>query len=458
MRLCIDYQQLNQVTVKNKYPLSRIYDLFDQLQGTSIYSKIDLRSGYHQLWVREEDISKKTFRTRSRSTTVAEIRSFLWMAGYYRRFLENFSQISKPSTQLTKKYVPFVWTLECKESFQELPRRLTTALVLALSSGLDGYVVHTNASLQGMGCVLSQRVHDFTFDRMSHLYVQNVVCLHGIPLSIVSDRDLRFTSRFWGGFQRALCTTLSLSTTYHPETEVQSERTIRTLEDMLRAKVMNFGPAWHDLLASVDFYYNNSYHHNIDMAPFEALYGCRCRTPLFWDEVGDRKVEGAQLMQQMTDVRDVSYRLAFPPYLFGIHDVFHVSLLRQYVVDELHILHPNEVKLDQDLSYVDRPLRILDRKDKVLRNKRIPLVMVQWQHRGTEEATWELESRMVKEISDEFKDIRDGLGMIENGPKGDQERKQRLENGNNVLENRKMEPKNCRKEAKKEDGRIRAVR
>ncbi|XP_073139130.1 uncharacterized protein [Henckelia pumila] len=99
----------------------------------------------------------------------------------------------------------------------------------------------------------------------------------------------------------------------------------------------------------------------------------------------------------LENVGDVAYRLTLPPYLSGIHDVFHVSLLRQYVADESHILHPTEVQLDQDLSYVEIPLKILHRKENVLRNKRIPLVMVQWQHRGTEEETWELESRMQTE-------------------------------------------------------------
>ncbi|XP_073137213.1 uncharacterized protein [Henckelia pumila] len=152
---------------------------------------------------------------------------------------------------------------------------------------------------------------------------------------------------------------------------------------------MDFGLVWHDHLALVEFAYNNSYHNSIGMAPFEALYGRRSRTPLFWDKVGKRQVEGPQLIHQLTDAVD-------------IHDVFHVSLLRQYVADESHILHLTEVQLDQDLSYVKRPLRILDRKDKVLRNKSIPLVMVQWQRRGTEKASWELESRMRAEHPELF--------------------------------------------------------
>ncbi|XP_073133732.1 uncharacterized protein [Henckelia pumila] len=226
------------------------------------------------------------------------------MAGYYCRFVENFSQISKPLTQLTKKDVSFVWTLECEKIFHELRRRLTTAPVLALPSGSVGYVVYTDASLQGFGCVLTQRDHVIVYAsrqlktheenypqvktefrrpggllqslkipewKMARLYVQEVVSLHGISLSIISDRDPRFTSRFWGSFQRALGTTLILSTAYHPDTDEQTERTIRTLEDMLRTTVMDFGPTWHDHLALLEFAYYNSYHRRIGMEPFEAL-------------------------------------------------------------------------------------------------------------------------------------------------------------------------------------------
>lgn len=140
---------------------------------------------------------------------------------------------------------------------------------------------------------------EFTYDHMMQLYVHEIVRLHGVSLIIVSDRDPRFTSQFWGSFQRAMDSTLSLSTTYHPETDDQSEWTIRTLEDLLRASVMDFGPAWRDHLPLIEFAYNNNYHQSIDMAPFETLYGRRCRTPLFWNEVGERQAEGPELVQQM---------------------------------------------------------------------------------------------------------------------------------------------------------------
>ncbi|XP_057416627.1 uncharacterized protein LOC130711144 [Lotus japonicus] len=264
MRLCIDYRQLNKVTIKNKYPLPRIDDLFDQLQGAQCFSKIDLRSGYHQLKIKKEDVPKTAFRTRyghyeflvmsfgltnapaafmdlmnrvfkpfldhfvivfiddilvyskgkeeheehlrlvlqtlrekqlfakfskcefwldtvaflghvvskdgisvdpskveavqnwPRPTTVKEIRSFLGLAGYYRRFVKDFSKLASPLTRLTQKKVEFQWSNACEKSFQKLKECLTSAPVLALPSGGGGYAVYCDASRVGFGCVLMQ--------------------------------------------------------------------------------------------------------------------------------------------------------------------------------------------------------------------------------------------------------------------------------------------------------------
>ena len=105
--------------------------------------------------------------------------------------------------------------------------------------------------------------------------------LHGIPKSIVLDRDSRLTSHFWKSFQKALGSDLAFSTAFHPQTDGQSERTIQTLEDMLRTCVMGFKGSWDNYLSLVEFAYNNSYHASIGMPPFEALYGRRCRSPLY---------------------------------------------------------------------------------------------------------------------------------------------------------------------------------
>ena len=261
-RMCIDYRELNKLTVKNRYPLPRIDDLFDQLQGYSYYSKIDLRSGYHQLQVREEDISKTTFRTRyghyefqvmpfgltnapaifmdlmnrvckpyldkfvivfiddiliysknkkeheghlrtilellrkeklyakfskcdfwirkvqflghvidsqglqvdpskivavkdwATPTNPTEIRQFLGLAGYYRRFIEGFSKIARPLTKLTQKNQKYEWGTKQESAFQMLKQKLCSAPILALPEGIDNFVVYCDASHKGLGAVL----------------------------------------------------------------------------------------------------------------------------------------------------------------------------------------------------------------------------------------------------------------------------------------------------------------
>ncbi|GJV99201.1 reverse transcriptase domain-containing protein [Tanacetum coccineum] len=623
-RMCIDYRELNKLTIKNRYPLPRIDDLFDQLQGSQYFSKIDLRSGYHQLRVHEDDIPKTAFRTRyghfeftvmpfgltnapavfmdlmnrvcrpyldkfvivfiddiliyskireeheghlglvlellkkerlyakfskcefwlqeKAPRTPSEVRSFLGLAGYYRRFIEDFSKIAKPLTVLTQKSKTFDWGEEQENAFQTLKDKLCNAPVLALPDGPEDFVVYCDASGLGLGCVLMQRgkviayasrqlkiheknytthdlelgavvfalkiwrhylygtksviytdhkslqhifsqkelnmrqrrwielfsdydceiryhpgkanvvadalsrkervkpkrvramnmtlqssikdrilaaqkeasdesaglqrgidemielrndgalyyldriwvplkgdvrtlimdeahkskysVHpgadkmyydlrdrywwpgmkkdiavyvskcltclkvkaehqrpsgllqqpeipewkwegiamdfvtklprtssghdtiwvivdrltksahflpmreDYKMERLARLYLNEIVARHGVPISIISDRDSRFTSRFWQSMQEALGTRLDMSTAYHPQTDGQSERTIQTLEDMLRACVLDFEGSWDVHLPLVEFSYNNSYHSSV-----------RCVTP-----------------------------------------------------------------------------------------------------------------------------------------------------------------------------------
>ena len=124
------------------------------------------------------------------------------------------------------------------------------------------------------------------------LYINEILRLHGVPLSIISDRGPQFTSHFWKSFQKGLGTQVNLSTTFHPRTDGQAEHTIQTLEDMLRACVINFKGSWDDHLSLIEFAYNNNYHSSIHMAPYEALYGRRCRSPVCWFEVGEAALIG----------------------------------------------------------------------------------------------------------------------------------------------------------------------
>ncbi|KAL2226649.1 UNVERIFIED_CONTAM: Transposon Tf2-11 polyprotein [Sesamum indicum] len=137
-----------------------------------------------------------------------------------------------------------------------------------------------------------------SLDKLAGLYISKIVRLHGVPVSIVSDRDPRFTSRFWKSLQRALGTKLHFSTAFHPQTDGQSERTIQILEDMMRACTMEFKGNWDDHLPLMEFPYNNSFHSNIDITPYKALYGRRCRSPICWDIEGLRQLEGPELVQE----------------------------------------------------------------------------------------------------------------------------------------------------------------
>ncbi|GJV20227.1 putative nucleotidyltransferase, ribonuclease H [Tanacetum coccineum] len=138
---------------------------------------------------------------------------------------------------------------------------------------------------------LPMRETDST-EKLTRLYMKEIVARHGIPVSIISDRDSHFTSRVWKSLHKALGTQLNLSTAYHPQTDGQSERTIQTLEDMLRACVIDFGNGWDRHLPLVKFPYNNSYHMSIKAAPFEALYGRKCRLPICWAELGEAQLTG----------------------------------------------------------------------------------------------------------------------------------------------------------------------
>ncbi|XP_038894617.1 uncharacterized protein LOC120083126 [Benincasa hispida] len=123
----------------------------------------------------------------------------------------------------------------------------------------------------------------------------------GAPVSIVSDRDFRFTSKFWPCLQKAIGTKLYFSIAFHPQTDGQSEWAIQTLEDMLRACVLQFKGSWDTHLSLIEFAYNNSYHSSIGMASYKALYGRPCRTPICWNDVGERKLLGPELAQQTSD-------------------------------------------------------------------------------------------------------------------------------------------------------------
>lgn len=139
-----------------------------------------------------------------------------------------------------------------------------------------------------------------TMAKLAEIYIEQVVRLHGVPSRIMSDRDLRFTSKFWESLQVALRTKLRLSSAYHPQMNGQSKRTVEYLEDLLRACVLKQGVSWSECLPLIEFTYINSFHSSIGMKPFETSYGRTCRTPLCWYESGESALIGPEVVQQTT--------------------------------------------------------------------------------------------------------------------------------------------------------------
>nr|GEY82161.1 putative reverse transcriptase domain-containing protein [Tanacetum cinerariifolium] len=348
--MCIDYRELNKLTVKNRYPLPRINDSFDQLQG----------------------------------------------------FIEGFSKIAKPMTKLTQKKVMFDSGDKQEAAFQLLKQKLCSAPILALPEGAKDFVAYCDASDKGLSAVLMKRdkteaktpenlkkedvggmlienskdlkkfrkeklqprndetlclnnrcwlpcygdlralimheshkskysVHpgsDKMYQDLKQLYwwpnmkadiatyvSKYLTCLrvkaeHQKPSGLLVQLEIPngsgitspwISSRSFLGRQVAFGTQLDMSTAYHLETDGQSEKTIQTLEDMLRACVIDFGKGWERHLPLVEFSYNNSYHASIKAAPFEALYGRKCRSPVCWAEVGDAQLIGPEIIQESTE-------------------------------------------------------------------------------------------------------------------------------------------------------------
>ncbi|GJW43429.1 putative reverse transcriptase domain-containing protein [Tanacetum coccineum] len=433
-RMCIDYRELNKLTVKNRYPLLRIDDLFDQLQGSSVYSKIDLRSGYHQLRVREEDILKTAFRTRyghyefqvmpfgltnapavfmdlmnrvckpyldkfvivfiddiliysknkqeheehlklilellkkeelyakfskcefwipkvqflghvidskgihvdpakiesikdwASPKSPTEIRQFLGLAGYYRRFIEGFSKIAKPMTKLTQKKVKFEWGDKQEAAFQLLKQKLCSAPILALPEGSEDFIAYCDASKKGLGAVLMQRekviayasrqlkiheknytTHDlelgavvFALKIWRH-YLYGTKCTvftdHKSLQHILNQKELNMRQRRWKERDQPLrVQALVMTMAWDLPKQILNAQTENALGTNL-----NMSIAYHPQTdGQIEFSYNNSYHACLRRT-FKALYGRKCRSPVCWTEVGEAQILGPELIQETTE-------------------------------------------------------------------------------------------------------------------------------------------------------------
>nr|GEU75863.1 hypothetical protein [Tanacetum cinerariifolium] len=486
-RMCIDYRELSKLTIKNRYPLPRIDDLFDQLQGSSVYSKIDLRSVFMDLMNRVcrlfydkfmivfiDDILIYSKNKEEHEEHLRIILELLQKEKLYAKFskcefwldymkflghvtnsqcvhvdpakveaIKNWTALKSPTENKT-----YEWDEEEEEAFQLLKAKLYSSPILALPKGSKDFVVYCDASLKGYGAVLMQRekviayasrqlrTHEENYmthnlelgavvfalrfwrhylngvktpsgydsiwvivdrltksayflskkktdsiEKLAELYLKEIVCRHGVPVSVIFNRDSLFTSRFWVSLQKALGTQLDLSTTYHPEMDGQSERTIQTLEDMLQACVIDFGSSWDKHLPLVEFSYNNSYHASIKAAPFEALYGRKCRgqqksyADLKWRltkfEVGDKVMlkvspwrgvihfgKHGKLSPRFIGsfkvikrIGPVAYKLELHDKLCGIHDTFHVSNHKRCFVNDDVVTPLDEVQLDDNCIF-----------------------------------------------------------------------------------------------------------
>ncbi|GJR23972.1 putative reverse transcriptase domain-containing protein [Tanacetum coccineum] len=235
---------------------------------------------------------------------------------------------------------------------------------------------------------------DYKTEKLTRIYINEIVARHGVPVSIISDRDGRFASHLWQALQKALGTKLNMSTTYHPETDDQSERTIQTLEDMLRACVMDFGVIWAELGESQLIRPEIVQETTEKIVQIkERLKTARSRQKSYADKRRKHlefKVEDRVLLKC---VGPVAYRMRLPQELSCIHDTFHVSNLKKCLAESDVQVPLEEIEIDENLRFVEEPIEIVERDVKKLKRRRIPLVKVRWNSRQGAEYTWEREDQ-----------------------------------------------------------------
>nr|GEV85645.1 putative reverse transcriptase domain-containing protein [Tanacetum cinerariifolium] len=283
------------------------------------------------------------------------------------------SKHQKPSGLLVQPGIPqWKWDNITIDFFTKLPRT---------QSGNDTIWVIVDL-LTKSAYFLLMRKND-PMDKLARLYLKVVVMRHGIPVSIICDRDPRFASNFQRSFQKAMGTQLDMSTAYHPQTDGQRRRTIQTLEDMLRTCVIDFENGWERHLPRIEFSYNNSYHASIKVAPFEALYGQKCRSLVCWAK-GKLNSRYIGPFKVLAKVETVSYRLEFPQQLSRVQNTFYVSNLHKCLSDEPLAISLVEIHIDDKLHFVEEPMEIIDRKVKRLKQSCISIIKVRWNSRRDE--------------------------------------------------------------------------
>nr|GEV07200.1 reverse transcriptase domain-containing protein [Tanacetum cinerariifolium] len=491
-RMCIDYHELNKLTVKNHYPLSRIKDLFDQLQvmpfglTNALAVFMDLMNRVCKPYLDKfiivfiDDILVYSKDVEKHEKHLKIILELLKKERLYAKFskcefwldsiqflghvidrsgvhvdpakiesIKIWAALTTP-TEVRK----YEWGKE-EEAFQTLKQKLCSAQILVLPKGTEDFVVYYDACLKGYGAVLMQRekviayasrqlkVHeenytthdldlgvivfafrlwihylyrtnDYDCEIRYHTGKANVVAdalswkeriktlrVRALIMTIHNDLLKRIREAQEGAMKKkfeGLGTNLDMSTAYHPQMDGQSERTIQTLEDMLRACVIDFGSNWDHHLPLVEFSYNNSYHASIKVAPYEAFYERKCRSHGVVRFGKRRKLSPHYigLFKILARVGHVAYMLELPEELKGIHTTFHFSNLKKCLAKDDVVVPIDEIQLDDKLHMIEEPVEVVDREVKRLKHSQIPIVKVRWNSQRGLEFTWEHEDQIKK--------------------------------------------------------------
>nr|GEZ58441.1 reverse transcriptase domain-containing protein [Tanacetum cinerariifolium] len=334
--------------------------------------------------------------------TPTEICQFLGLTGYYRRFIEEFSKIAKSMTKLTQKAFKFDCGEKEENAFQLIKQKLGSTPILALPKGSKDFVVYYDASHKGLGAVLMQREKVIAYaSRQLKVHERNYTT-HDLELGSVVSALKMWRHYLYG----TRCTVLSLRVRALVMT-ISLDLPKQTLAAQIEAlkpenlKKENVG---------AEFSYNNSYHASIKAASYEALYGQKCRSPVYWAEVGEYQLTGPELIQETTKKiilikqrmqaaqdRQKSYAdRKQKPMEFKSTPYFPCIKFEKCYSDEPLVMSLEEIHIDVTLQFVEEPVEIMEREIKQLKRSRIPLVKVRWNSKRGLEFTWEHEDSFKK--------------------------------------------------------------